>query len=197
VIVAMPDTPGAPSLPGASHETRRLTSLLPGATVLRGHRATHDAVTAALPRHAVAHFSCHGVSEWTSPDTSRLLLHDHTSHPLTVTAVSRLHLTHADLAYLSACSTTDTHPTLADEAVHITAAFQLAGYRNVIGTLWPIDDHTATRIAVDVYTRLTDHGTRPPHTSRTALALHHAIRRIRTDYLATPTLWAAHIHTGT
>jgi CHAT domain-containing protein len=193
----MPDTPGAASLPGVRDETRRLTRLLPNATVLRGDRATHDAVLTALHAHPMAHFACHGISEWTAPETSRLLLHDHTSQPLTISAISQLHLTEANLAYLSACSTTDTHPNLADEAVHITAAFQLAGYRNVIGTLWPVNDQATSRIAIDVYTHLTGHGPHPLRTDQTALALHHAVRRLRNEYLAIPAWWAAHIHTGT
>jgi hypothetical protein len=39
-----------------------------------------------------------------------------------------------------------------------------------------LDDHAATRIAADVYTRLTDHGTGPSHTARAALALSPAVR---------------------
>ncbi|WP_216651350.1 CHAT domain-containing protein [Actinomadura litoris] len=36
---------------------------------------------------------------------------------------------------------------LADEAIHLAAAFQLAGYRGVIGTLWPVADRPAVRFA--------------------------------------------------
>jgi hypothetical protein len=80
------------------------------------------------------HFACHGLWDWANPAASRLLLTDHDSAPLTVTALMRLHLADADLAYLSACSTTLTSQALADEAVHLTAAVHLAGYRQVIGT---------------------------------------------------------------
>ncbi|GAA0436219.1 hypothetical protein GCM10010160_74100 [Acrocarpospora corrugata] len=80
--------------------------------------------------------------------------------------------------------------------MHITAAFQLAGYQHVIGTLWPITDATAAQIADDFYTRLTDGGRTRPNTGQAAYALHHAIQGVRTDYPARPSLWAAHIHTG-
>jgi hypothetical protein len=195
LIVAMPDTPGAAALPAAEHEAVRLASLLPGATVILGRNATRDAVTAALPLHSVAHFACHGISDQDDPAGSRLLLHDHASRPLDVTAISRLHLK-ADLAFLSACSTTQTSPRLVDEAVHITAAFQLAGYGNVVGTLWPVYEHAAALIADDVYTDLTGDGAQPPETRRTALALHHAVRRLRADHPDDPAVWAAHIHAG-
>jgi CHAT domain-containing protein len=192
----MPQTPGAPSLSGVEMETTAVGGMLPGATVLQGPNATHDSVVAAMPASRVAHFACHGISDWHDPGLSRLLLHDHKADPLTVRAISRLQLPGPDLAYLSACSTTDTSPRLADEALHITSAFQLAGYRNVIGTLWPVSDDAATQIAGDVYGILTRNGAQPPDTSAAARALHHATRRLRADYPNLPTAWAGHIHTG-
>ena len=137
LIVALPDTPNAPALPGVRAEVDLLRSLLPDADVLAGPGATRDTVLTALPGHPVAHFACHGSSDWADPDASHLLLHDHDTHPLTISEISRLDLASAGLAYLSACSTTDSVPRLADEAVRITAAFQLAGYQHVIGTLCP------------------------------------------------------------
>jgi tetratricopeptide (TPR) repeat protein len=199
LIVSMPVTPDGPALPAAAAEASQLTALLQaaGTTVLSGAQATCDSVLGALPVHHVAHFACHAVSDPAEPGASHLLLHDHATHPLTVSSIARLHLPAADLAYLSACSTTVTSLRLADEAVHLTAAFQVAGYRNVIGTLWPVGDRTATRIATEVFTFLTDSGKRPPATARTAVALHHATRRLRDEHLDLPFLWAGHIHAGT
>ena len=196
LIVAMPETSGAQSLPGVAAETRLLAELLPGATILEGSDATYETVRAALPGHRIAHFACHGLSDWADPATSRLLLHDHTSRPLTVIAVSELNLTSADLAYLSACSTSDTNLVMADEALHITSAFQLAGYHHVIGTLWPTGDYAAAGIARSVYEYLTDRGTRPPAVAQTAVALHHAVRALREQPLTKAALWASHIHLG-
>lgn len=196
LIVAMPETPQSTPLSNVRKEIRSLKRLLPHAALLRSTDATRDAVLHALPRHPVAHFACHGITDWHRPETSRLLLHDHDANPLTVDEISRLHLTRADLAYLSACSTSGAPPRLMDEAVHITGAFLLAGYRNVVGTLWPVNDKVAADIAQHVYASLTDGGTHTPDTSGTALALHYAVRRTRADYLATPTRWAAHIHAG-
>jgi CHAT domain-containing protein len=85
---------------------------------------------------------------------------------------------------------------MADEAVHITAAFHLAGYRRVIGTLWPINDSAAARIATDVYTHLTGAGTHPPYIEDSAHALAEAVRHLRDDHPALPTHWAAHVHFG-
>jgi hypothetical protein len=50
--------------------------------------------------------------------------------------VAGLHLENARLAYLSAYDTTWTaNARLIDETVHLTWAFQLAGYPHVIGIL--------------------------------------------------------------
>jgi hypothetical protein len=196
LIVAMPETRQVSALPAVQIEAKRVAELLPGSLTLSGPQATRDAVMAGLPHHRIAHLACHGLSDQNDPASSRLLLYDHAVTPLTVTAISRLRMSDVDLAYLSACSTTGSSQNLADQAVHITAAFQLAGYQQVIGTLWPIGDAAAAAMAIDIYTHLTDNGTRPPRTERAAEAVHHAIRRLRNKYPAIPALWAAHIHVG-
>lgn len=196
LIVAMPTTPDAPDLPAVAAEADQLAHMLGSALTLIGPAAHYQAVTAALPRYRIAHFACHGLSNRTDPAASQLLLHDHDRQPLTVTALSRLHLADAELAFLSACSTTQTSAALADEAVHITAACHLAGYRRVVGTLWSINDAAAARIATQVYTSLTGGGTHPPRIEDSARALAEAIRQLRDDFRAVPTYWAAHIHLG-
>jgi len=128
-------------------------------------------------------------------DTSRLLLNDSDVAPLTVSDVAALRLT-AGPAYLSACDTSLTSPSLTDEAIHITGAFHLAGYQHVIGSLWPVSDSTACSVAVDVYGHLTRNGTTPPDTTATAVALHQATRRLRARHPELPMLWAPHTHTG-
>lgn len=196
VVVAMPATPRAPELPGAKAETAVLARLLDSPTVLAGAQATRESVGAALPHYRVAHFACHGLHVPDAPASSRLLLHDHAVAPFTVTAVAQLDLTGTELAYLSACSTTLGGDWLADEALHLTAAIHHAGYRHVIGTLWPISDAHATRITEEFYTRLTGNGAHPPRPELAADALADAIRCLRDDHPALPAVWAAHVHFG-
>jgi CHAT domain-containing protein len=143
----------------------------------------------------VVHLACHGYANWVNPAASQLILPDHETSPLTVADITAQRVT-SDLAYLSACDTTVTSPELADEAVHITGAFHLAGYQHVIGTLWPIGDRAAMKLAVDFYTFLTHDGATPPDTRLVANALHHAIRNLRSQYPSSPTFWASHTHTG-
>ncbi|MBR7834093.1 CHAT domain-containing protein, partial [Actinospica durhamensis] len=195
LIVAVPAAPGTAPLPGVETEVRLLRPLLPDAFVLTGPQAVRDIVLTALPRCAVAHFACHGVSDWADPETGRLILHDHETKPLTLGRVSGLDLAEAELVYLSACSTGDAIPRLADEAVHMTGAFQLAGYRNVVGTLWPISDRAASSIAAGFYERLTDGGRRPADVDGAAHALHESVRAYRAVN-PSPARWAAHVHVG-
>ncbi|WP_175647261.1 CHAT domain-containing protein [Streptomyces cyaneochromogenes] len=193
LIVPAADIPGATALPAVHEETTEITTLVPDAHVLT--TTTRDGVLRALPDHQIAHFACHGSSGWADPARSCLLLSDHDVAPLTISDIGALQLT-AHLAYLSACDTSITSPLLVDESLHVTGAFQLAGYRHVIGTLWHVDDRAAAQLARDFYAHLTNDGKVPPQTHRSSQALHYAIQRQRARYPKTPTLWAAHTHTG-
>jgi len=193
VVLAVPDAPGTPPLNEVRAEADTVTALIPGA--LRPPHPTRDQVLTALATHPIAHFACHGYANWAEPGRSSLILYDHETAPLTVADISARYL-RGTLAYLSACDTTVTSPTLVDEAVHLTGAFHLAGYQSVVGTLWPVNDSAAHQLAGDFYRHLTGDGTAPPGIGRTADALHHAVRNQRARYDAAPTLWAAYTHTG-
>lgn len=130
------------------------------------------------------------------PGRSLLLLDDHAQDPLTVADIGALRLT-GGLAFLSACETALTSSRLANEGVHVTGAFQLAGYQHVVGTLWPVSDLASVGVVRDFYTALTAAG--PPgavDVNGAAGALHQSARALRDRYPDWPALWAAHIHTG-
>ncbi|MFE9937761.1 CHAT domain-containing tetratricopeptide repeat protein [Streptomyces hirsutus] len=198
LAVALPDTPGARPLGGARREVEVLRGLLP-TEVLYEERATFEQVMDALPRHPCVHFACHGVSEPADPSNGRLLVHDHATRPLTVREISRLELPAARLAVMSACETARGGGELADEAIHITSAFQLAGYPNAVGTLWPVHDAVAVRVTRLLYRELCTEGADGGpelDDTRTAHALHQAVLRCRAAFAASPSLWAAHVHAG-
>ncbi len=198
LAVALPDTPGARPLGGARREVEVLRGLLP-TEVLSEERATFEQVMDALPRHPCVHFACHGVSEPADPSNGRLLVHDHATRPLTVRAISHLELPAARLAVMSACETARGGGELADESIHITSAFQLAGYANAVGTLWPVHDAVAVRVTRLLYRELCVEGTGGApelDDTRTAHALHQAVLGCRATFAASPSLWAAHVHAG-
>ncbi|MFD4245376.1 CHAT domain-containing protein [Streptomyces sp. NPDC058525] len=199
LVVAMPRTPGAPPLSQATNEagiTAELLAPYGEVSTLVGAEATAAAVRARLRHHGLVHFICHGVGDPADPSRGRLLLADHESRPLTVSEIAGLRLERAELVYLSACGTAVSSPRLADEAVHIAAAFQLSGYPHAIGTLWPVVDRAAAAVAEGFYLRLTHGGTRPADTADAARALNETLRDLRDRYPLTPTRWAAHLHVG-
>ncbi|MDN3020539.1 CHAT domain-containing protein [Streptomyces sp. S.PB5] len=195
LIVSVPQAPGHEPLPGTRREAEYLTGLLPGSTLLADAHATRAAVLSALPRHAYAHFACHALGDPERPSAGGPVLHDHAEHPLTVRDLSRHRLPAVQLAYLSACDTLRTSPELADEAVHIVSAFQMAGFPHVVGSLWHVDDTIAAEAVPSVYTGLRT-ATGTLDVTRTAHALHTTVRTLRTRYPTTPSLWACQVHAG-
>ncbi|MCZ4120310.1 CHAT domain-containing protein [Streptomyces sp. H39-S7] len=198
LAVVVPDAPGTRALGGVRREVRELSALLP-TEVVAGPRATFANVLRALPAHPYVHFACHGVSDPGDPSQARLLVHDHQEHPLTVQHISGLELPDARLAVLSACETARGSERLADESIHITSAFQIAGYPHVIGTLWPVHDAVAGRVASSLYRQLRGDRTAGSwglDADQAALALHRAVRQCRTAFRGSPSLWGAHVHSG-
>jgi tetratricopeptide (TPR) repeat protein len=193
LVVAMPHTPGQWDLPGTEREAATLQELWPDKVTVLGltgtEPAAHGTVTASLMNHAWVHFACHGESDITDASASYLLLAD---QPLTIHELTQLQLPHADLAFLSACTTGRTGAKLPDEPIHLAAACQLAGYRHVIASLWPIADTATASLTEHFYTALRSTGS----TTETATALHHAVRQLRAKYLTDPSLWAPYTHTG-
>ncbi|MDT0342550.1 CHAT domain-containing protein [Streptomyces litchfieldiae] len=187
LAVAMPKTPGHRPLPRTVAEASALA-----AETLLGPEATRAAVLAALPGAHVAHFACHAAGDPADPGAGHLLLHD---GPLGLTDISRLTLRNAELAYLSACGTARGGARLADEAIHVASAFQLAGFTQAIATLWEIGDGFAASVAADVHRELAPAMAAPARLPA-ALALHTVTRRVRAELPGRPLSWAALIHAG-
>jgi tetratricopeptide (TPR) repeat protein len=195
LIVSMPETPGEADLPGAASEAAALRDLAGySAVALNGRDATHDSVLQALRQAHWAHFACHAVAEVGAPSASRLILHDHESHPLTVRDISAgLRSDSAGLALLSACESADSGGiAMADEAISLASTFQLAGFPHVIASLWPVPDAAALRVVRYFYAALA--GDLDP--GRAPAALHEAVRRYRTGRENHPLLWSPFIHSG-
>ena len=192
VVIAMTHTEGWTDLPAVAHEIASVREYFGSGTRQLGDgrsRATRDAVLSALARSTLAHFACHCTIDIANPSLGVLLLEDHRDQPLTIRDIGRLRLADAELAYLSACSTARTDAALPDEAVHFAAAFQLAGYRHVVATLWPTDDTISASVSSRVYGSLAaGHGP--------AVALHIAMRRLRDELPDSPSDWAGHLHHG-
>lgn len=171
LIVSMPVTPGlGPDgwgrLRHAASEAAAVRRYLPEAVVYATSEddpadgsppapPTRAAVMAEQTGTTVAHFACHAVTHHTDPARSGLLLADHADGPLTVADLAAVDLDRARLAHLSACTTAASRAAhLLDEAVHLASACQFAGYPQVVGTLWEIQDSSAAGIPESFYAGL-------------------------------------------
>ncbi|WP_410611112.1 CHAT domain-containing protein [Amycolatopsis sp. lyj-109] len=203
LIVAMPTTPGklGDPLPSAAAEAELVRRLVPGSVLLSGDLGsgissgppTKAAVLENLAECSIAHFICHARPDPVEPSRSLLVLYDSPVDPLTVAALDEVEFDHAHLAYLSACTTASTHNVaLIEESTHLAAAFQLAGFPNVIGTLWGVGDRVGVRIAEQFYEALMAQ----PDRADPALALHRAVHLARARYPGRPSAWAPHQHFG-
>jgi CHAT domain-containing protein len=142
-----------------SHDHPGLRGHLSGGEVTRYPSAT----AAGADRRAgsvvdfvsdLAHFACHAVSDVDHPSSSHLLL---ANGRFTVRDIGALHTPDAPyLAFLSACSTGRGSEEFPEEAIHVSSAFQLAGFPHVISTLWSIADDAVVALAEHVYRTLTE-----------------------------------------
>jgi CHAT domain-containing protein len=99
----------------------------------------------------VVHFACHGICDARDPSRGALLLkhpEKEKNHYLKIRELAAIIHSKAQIAYLLACSTAENASNaLMDEVIHIASAFQLIGFPHVIGTLWEVNDRTATEVA--------------------------------------------------
>ncbi|WP_405015810.1 CHAT domain-containing protein [Kitasatospora sp. NBC_00070] len=188
LIVAVPHAPGVPDLPGADEEAAVLLDLLPGARLLRGPAATRERLLAELRHHDIVHIASHAGSDADRHHEGHLVLHDgrlHFGHLATARAGQ------GGLAFLSACGTMRSRLDVPDESLNLLSAFQLAGFSDLVGSLWPVADHASVRLAESFYQHLTTH-----RTTGAAHALHHAVSELRARHPDRPSLWASPVHVG-
>jgi tetratricopeptide (TPR) repeat protein len=199
LAIGMPTTPGAGDLPAVPDELDRVHAHCPIATRLEspargqaipapGNEPTVARVSRELSHHTWAHFACHGSQHFSDPTASAFWL---TDGPLRIADLIHHGTGPRHLAFLSACQTATGSIRVVDEAIHLAAAMQLLGYRNVIAALWSISDSLAPEVADTVYATLAT--TAPPDA---AYALHRAVTAIRTRWPVNPLAWAPYLHTG-
>lgn len=88
------------------------------------------------------------------------------------------------LAYLSACGTVQVRDTrFLDESIHLISAFQLAGFRHAIGTLWEVNDELCVDMARITYEGMRDGGMTDKSVCQ---GLHNATRVLRDSWLNMP-----------
>ncbi|KAH7111457.1 CHAT domain-containing protein, partial [Dactylonectria estremocensis] len=212
VIAAMLTSPKGPAdmkapkdLPGVREETEEILNL--ARSQIRTTVLTHpsaDQVLGVLKTCHIAHFACHGTSDYSDPSNSGLILQKSTGPDeafeqdrLTVQRVSELRLRCAQIAYLSACSTAENKAArLSDEVIHVVSGFQVAGFPHVVGCLWPAGDSECVEVVKRFYSLVLRGNQSAINNNEVASALQEAVMAVRAGDLDMPLNWALFVHYG-
>ncbi|KAG8779157.1 hypothetical protein FRC12_024611 [Ceratobasidium sp. 428] len=185
---------GLSSLPGTKDELDKVEEQFMNKrfTRLEEDGATIDAVVNAMGDHSWVHFACHGSQNLLNPMDSALHLHD---NDLILAMISRHSMKNTQLAFLSACQTAKGDSDLPNEAIHLAAGLLMAGYANVIATVWSIKDQDAPIVAGETYKWLLEDGV--PDSKKAAKALHRAVKHLQ-DTIGVKQFarWVPYIHMG-
>ncbi|KAK6541056.1 hypothetical protein TWF694_008434 [Orbilia ellipsospora] len=181
LVVSMQQTPGHSSLHFAEEEVKIVEDMCLSLdlTCVRPKKQG-DEILSNMETCRVFHFAGHGSFNISDPSQSCLLLDDWETSPLTVAKLwdHNLKANPPFLAFLSACSTgANDEVALSDEGINLIGAYQLAGFRHVIGTLWEVDDLYCVKIAKEFYTTVQAEG--GLQDDAIGVALHTALRHLR------------------
>ncbi|KAK1992547.1 hypothetical protein LX36DRAFT_644595 [Colletotrichum falcatum] len=185
ILLDMEETPGQGRLYHAKVETEAVREVCDSIGLPCNQPLPYKKdVLAVLGSCRILHFAGHG---GTRPDPlqSLLLLQDWESNPLTVESLLETNLSTNSpfLAYLSACGTSRVQDNKSvDESIHLTSAFQLAGFRHVIGTFWEVDDAVCVDMARMTYEFM---GEKAFSDESVSFGLHRAMRRLRDQWIRT------------
>ena len=205
LVIAQPNTPGLPSLPGTKRELKAIQEKFSAANIpflsLEGDPATIGRTMKELELHSCIHFACHGVQDTSHPLKSGFHLSD---GRLELWKVLQIQNTVADFAFLSACQTSKGEEGLPEEVIHLAAGLLAAGYRGVVGTMWSIQDRYGLKVADEFYTDLISRRSTMGVLSLVgsvgaAHALHYAIQRLREELGNSPSAlltWVPYVHMG-
>ena len=194
LLVARPDD----SLPGVKGEIKVIRALESRVTVtgLVSSEATPTSVVEGLRGSRFAHFACHGELEAGKPFDASFKLHGDSR--LTLLEIVRSRLPDAEFAFLSCCHTAEiTEESIADEALHLTAAMQYCGFRSVVGTMWEMADTDGRDLAKSFYKSLFSSQERGvPYHERSAGALRDATQKLRGKRGISLERWVNFVHYG-
>ncbi len=150
-------------LPFSRKEVEAIASLYPHSHAYLGRDATEERAKSLGPDSRLIHFACHGLLDERFPLNSALAL-TLPEHPAegqdngllqAWEIFESMHLD-ADLVTLSACDTALGKEMGGEGLVGLTRAFQYAGARSVLASLWGVADYTTARFMERFYRYLRD-----------------------------------------
>ncbi|CAE6533651.1 unnamed protein product [Rhizoctonia solani] len=189
---------GGYMLSAVSKETEIVRAILTkqGATAKSlGERASKEEVRTHLRDAHIAHFACHGQQDLNNPLRSRLSFSG--NFEIEMVDLMSESLPNARLAVLLACETAQGDKPLAEESLHLAGAMLFAGFRGVVGTLWPMQDRDGPTFCEEFYKALVE-GADDGEISydRAGMALHRAVRKLKESPGVSVLRWAPFVHIG-
>lgn len=207
LLVTMPTTPGQCSLPGVEDEEGAVrVSVEDKASVISLKHPSAREVLDRIGECNITHFACHGVSDAADPSESHILLQRKDQSGELVQCVDKLKVSaildvvspgKASIAYLSACSTAESKSEmLNEEGIHLSSAFQIAGFPHVVGSLWPVRDEACVLVACLFYQNLVRDGGPGLRKGAVAEALRNSLLELRKSSEFDVRSWAPFVHFG-
>jgi CHAT domain-containing protein len=186
--VSDPHSDDESALPNAAQEADAVASMYTSATLLIGERATRVRFTAAAQRSGMIHYAGHADSSSADPFGSLHLASDASGRTgdLNANAIASLNLVRTELVILAACGTMRGDFQHVEGMPSIARAFLAAGARNVVGTLWEVDDDAVAPLFQRIHVELR-RGSDPPDALRIAQS---ALAHERNIRLSHPSTWA-------
>jgi CHAT domain-containing protein len=142
-------------LPNAAREASWIAKNYPYATLLTAEHDTRRAVLRALSSATAFHFGGHAVADEFFPQQSYLLLRESGNFPhaghLTAGEIEQLDLRRLQLVVLAACETLGVSSLEAPGFRGLAAAFQHAGARGVVGSLWRVSDDFTGALMIELH----------------------------------------------
>ncbi|HEY3324952.1 MAG TPA: CHAT domain-containing protein [Planctomycetota bacterium] len=137
-----------PNSPFHVTETATIQKLFPTAAVFLSEKATLGAFKSSCPKSGILHVSSHGFFDRWIPARSGLIFSKTSSDDgvLRASDVYGMSLDHVGLVVMSACVSSVGEFGEGDEMTGLTRAFQVAGARSVIGSLWPVPNDATTKL---------------------------------------------------
>jgi CHAT domain-containing protein len=153
-------TGGLDPLPATRLEIEALARLFPGATTYLGDQASEERAKAIGKRARYVHFACHALIDARFPLDSALALtpaghssgeHDADNGLLRAWEIFERVRLDADLVTLSACGSATGTSIAGEGLLGLTRAFQYAGARSVLASLWSVGDQSALELMARFY----------------------------------------------
>jgi CHAT domain-containing protein len=176
--------PDLPPLGASAEEAKSIAGMYRGSQLLLANRVTKEQMAKLLPACGLAHIASHAVAE----RDSRLLLAPTESDDgvLSSAEIAAMPLDGLQCVVLAACRTAAPKDGYGDLR-SLSAAFLAAGARNVVATLWNVDDQLTRPLALDLHRGLR-RGLSP---ARATQEVQLAMLRSGHAELADPSVWAA------